>query len=207
MAVIDHSADRDGIFAGQDPFQLARDWYATAQASEVNDPDAVALATVDADGLPNVRIVLLRQIEDDAFTFFTNYNSRKGQELLAAGRAAIVFHWKSLRRQIRVRGPVEQAGAAQSDAYYASRGLQNRQGAWASLQSQPLDRRETLMDRVDQVAAAHGNTPPRPPHWGGFRIRPVEIEFWADGPGRLHDRFRWTISDVPGNWAVTRLFP
>jgi pyridoxamine 5'-phosphate oxidase len=207
MNVIDHSSDRDGAFAGDDPFALARLWYAQAQATEPNDPDAVALATVDTDGMPNVRIVLLRQIEDDAFTFFTNTTSRKGQELLSAGKAAIVFHWKTQRRQIRVRGPVEQAGAAQSDAYYASRGLQNRIGAWASQQSAPMDRRETLMARVAEAAATHGDRPPRPPHWGGFRIRPVEIEFWADGAGRLHDRFRWTRAEEGGRWEVTRLFP
>lgn len=205
MAVVDQSTDRQGIFAGDDPVALARAWYAEAQAAEVNDPDAVALATVDADGLPNVRVVLLRQIEARGFTFFTNYNSRKGEELTQTPRAAIVFHWKSLRRQIRVRGPVERTDAAQADAYYASRGVLNRQGAWASLQSQPLPNREALLARTAEVVATHGDTPPRPPHWGGFRILPVEIEFWADGPGRLHDRFRW--SAVPDGWAVTRLYP
>ncbi len=205
MAVIDQSTDRTGIFAGDDPFALARAWYARAQETEANDPDAVALATVDADGLPNVRIVLLRRIEDDAFTFFTNHHSRKGRELDGAGVAAIAFHWKSLRRQVRVRGRVERAGAAQADAYYASRGLLNRQGAWASLQSQPLASRQVLMDRTAEVAARFGDTPPRPPHWGGYRILPAEIEFWADGEGRLHDRFRWTRAG--GDWQVTRLYP
>jgi pyridoxamine 5'-phosphate oxidase len=171
----------------------------------VNDPDAVALATVDATGLPNLRVVLLRQIEDDAFTFFTNYNSRKGQELDGAGVAAINFHWKSLRRQIRVRGRVERTSAAQADAYFTSRGLLNRQGAWASLQSQPLDRRETLMARAAEVAATYPDSPPRPEHWGGYRILPAEIEFWADGAGRLHDRFRWTRAG--DDWHVTRLYP
>jgi pyridoxamine 5'-phosphate oxidase len=205
MAIIEQSMDRTGIFTGDDPFALARDWYAAAQGTEVNDPDAVALATVDAAGMPNVRVVLLRQIEDDAFTFFTNYHSRKGQELDAAGMAAISFHWKSLRRQIRVRGRVERTSAEQADAYFNSRGLLNRQGAWASLQSQPLDRRETLMARATGIAAAHPDGPPRPAHWGGYRILPAEIEFWADGAGRLHDRFRWTRQGA--DWHVTRLYP
>lgn len=205
MGIIELSTDRTGIFLGDDPFALARAWYAEAQGAEANDPDAVALATVDDRGMPNVRVVLLRQIEDDAFTFFTNYNSRKGQELDAAGVAAINFHWKSLRRQIRVRGRVERTEAAQADAYFASRGLLNRQGAWASLQSQPLDRRETLIARAAEVASVHPDEPPRPEHWGGYRLLPAEIEFWADGPGRLHDRFRWTKAGA--DWQVTRLYP
>ena len=183
--------DRSGIFAGDDPFAIARAWLAEAEATEPNDPNAIALASVDADGLPNVRMVLLKEIEDAAFVFYTNYGSAKGQELTASGKAAFVMHWKSLRRQIRVRGTVSREEGPQADAYYTSRSLQSRLGAWASRQSQPLASRGALMADVAKVTVTHGPNPKRPPFWGGFRIDPVEIEFWADGAFRLHDRFRW----------------
>lgn len=201
--------DRTGIFAGDDPFAIARVWMKEAEKSELNDPDAIALATVDAQGLPNVRMVLLRQIEDDAFVFFTNYDSKKGQEISASGKAAFVLHWKSLRRQIRVRGMVTREDGAQADDYFASRSLKSRLGAWASRQSQPLDSRASLMADVAKITVEKGPNPPRPPFWGGFRIRPVEIEFWADGAFRLHDRFRWTrdIGADASNWTVQRLNP
>jgi pyridoxamine 5'-phosphate oxidase len=199
--------DRGGIFAGEDPFAIARSWMAEAVASEPNDPDAVALATVDADGLPNVRMVLLREIEAAAFVFYTNYNSRKGQEIAASGKAAFVLHWKSLRRQIRVRGLVSREDGAQADAYFASRSLKSRLGAWASAQSQPLSSRGALMAEVAKVTARHGLSPDRPPHWGGFRIVPLEIEFWADGDFRLHDRFRWERATPDEAWRVLRLNP
>lgn len=200
-------SDRGGIFAGDDPFRIAQDWLAAAGKEEINDPNAIALATVDPDGLPNVRMVLLKEIEADAFVFYTNYTSAKGQELAASGKAAFVMHWKSLRRQIRVRGPVERVEGEQADAYYASRNLKSRLGAWASHQSQPLASRTALMTRVAQVTAEHGPNPKRPPFWGGFRIRPVEIEFWADGPFRLHDRFRWRRADPAAAWEIDRLNP
>ncbi|WP_340260750.1 pyridoxamine 5'-phosphate oxidase [Roseobacter sp. HKCCA0882] len=201
--------DRTGIFAGDDPFAIAREWMKEAEKSELNDPDAIALATVDAHGLPNVRMVLLRQIEDDAFVFFTNYDSKKGQEISASGKAAFVLHWKSLRRQIRVRGMVTREDGAQADDYFASRSLKSRLGAWASRQSQPLDSRASLMADVAKITVEKGPNPPRPPFWGGFRIRPVEIEFWADGAFRLHDRFRWTrvLGADASNWTVQRLNP
>ncbi len=201
--------DRTGIFAGDDPFAIARAWMKEAEKSELNDPDAIALATVDAQGLPNVRMVLLRQIEDDAFVFFTNYDSKKGQEISASGKAAFVLHWKSLRRQIRVRGMVTREDGAQADDYFASRSLKSRLGAWASRQSQPLDSRASLMADVAKITVEKGPNPPRPPFWGGFRIRPVEIEFWADGAFRLHDRFRWTrdLGADSSNWTVQRLNP
>jgi len=201
--------DRTGIFAGDDPFAIARAWMKEAEKSELNDPDAIALATVDAHGLPNVRMVLLRQIEDDAFVFFTNYDSKKGQEISASGKAAFVLHWKSLRRQIRVRGMVTLEDGAQADDYFASRSLKSRLGAWASRQSQPLDSRASLMADVAKITVEKGPNPPRPPFWGGFRIRPVEIEFWADGAFRLHDRFRWTrdLGTDASNWTVQRLNP
>lgn len=200
-------SDRNGIFAGDDPFELARAWLTEARASEPNDPDAVALSTVDDDGLPNARVVLMREIEEDAFVFYTNYGSRKAQELVGAGKAAFVMHWKSLRRQIRVRGHVTKEDGPQADAYYASRSVPSRLGAWASDQSQPLAERAVLEAKVAQVTAEHGEDPARPPFWGGFRIRPVEIEFWADGAHRLHDRFRWTRSAGSNEWSIQRLNP
>ncbi len=199
--------DRSGIFAGDDPFALARDWLAEAVPLEPNDPEAIALATVDATGLPNVRMVLLKDIEADAFVFYTNYGSRKGREIDASGKAAFVLHWKSLRRQIRVRGLTEREEGPAADAYYASRSLKSRLGAWASAQSQPLPSRVSLMAEVARVTAEHGTNPPRPPFWGGIRIRPVEIEFWADGAFRLHDRFRWSREGTGSGWQVERLSP
>lgn len=201
--------ERSGIFAGDDPFVIAREWLAEAEASEPNDPNAIALSTVDADGLPNARMVLLKEIEDAAFVFYTNYDSAKGQELAATGKAAFVMHWKSLRRQIRVRGHVTVEDGPQADAYYASRSLQSRIGAWASQQSQPLASREALMADVAKLGLSKGLKPVRPPFWGGFRIAPVEIEFWADGAFRLHDRFQWRRSsqDGEGVWHISRLNP
>ncbi|MFM7335651.1 MAG: pyridoxamine 5'-phosphate oxidase [Tabrizicola sp.] len=199
--------DRSGIFAGSDPFAIARAWLAEAEASEPNDPNAIALATVDADGLPNVRMVLLKEIEADAFVFYTNYGSKKGEEIAASGKAAFVLHWKSLRRQIRVRGTVTREEGPQADAYFNSRSLKSRLGAWASQQSQPLASREALMAEAARVALTKGPSPSRPPYWGGFRIQPVEIEFWADGAFRLHDRFRWRKLDASEPWEITRLNP
>lgn len=199
--------DRSGIFAGSDPFAIARSWLTEAEAQEPNDPNAIALATVDDQGMPNVRMVLLKEIEADAFVFYTNYTSKKGQEIAATGKAAFVLHWKSLRRQIRVRGHVTREDGPQADAYFASRSLKSRIGAWASQQSQPLSSREALMAEAAKLALTKGPNPPRPPFWGGFRIRPVEIEFWADGAFRLHDRFRWYRADAGDDWNVTRLNP
>ncbi len=200
-------ADRSGIFSGDDPFDLARGWLAEAEGQEVNDANAMALASVDGAGLPNVRMVLLKEIEADAFVFYTNYDSAKGRELLAQPQAAGVLHWKSLRRQLRLRGPVEREDGPQADAYFRSRSLKSRIGAWASRQSQPLESRGALMAEVARQTARPGTAPERPPHWGGFRIRPVEIEFWADGAFRLHDRFRWTRSGPGARWEVVRLHP
>lgn len=199
--------DRSGIFAGSDPFAIARAWLTEAEALEPNDPNAIALATVDETGLPNVRMVLLKEIEADAFVFYTNYTSKKGQEIERSGKAAFVLHWKSLRRQIRVRGTVTREDGPQADAYFASRSLKSRIGAWASQQSQPLSSREALMAEAAKLALTKGPNPPRPPHWGGFRIHPLEIEFWADGAFRLHDRFRWSRLDGTAPWTVDRLNP
>ncbi|MCU4654202.1 pyridoxamine 5'-phosphate oxidase [Roseibacterium sp. SDUM158016] len=205
-------ADRTGKFAGDDPFMIARSWLDEARESELNDPEAIALASVDESGLPNVRMVLLKEIEapgagEGAFVFYTNYESVKGQELSASGKAAFVMHWKSLRRQIRVRGTVERQDGPAADAYFRSRSLKSRLGAWASRQSRPLDSRGTLMAEVARVTAQKGTNPDRPPFWGGFRITPVEIEFWADGAFRLHDRFRWTRTAPGAPWQVVRLNP
>lgn len=200
-------ADRAGKFAGDTPFDIVRAWMAEAEQSEVNDPNAIALSTVDADGLPNVRMVLLKEIEDDAFVFYTNYTSAKAAELDQAGKAAFVMHWKSLRRQVRVRGIVEKEDGPKADAYYASRSLKSRLGAWASDQSAPLESRASLMATVAKVTAREGRNPSRPTFWGGYRITPVEIEFWADGAFRLHDRFRWRREKIGSEWHVTRLCP
>lgn len=199
--------DRDGIFAGDDPFALARAWLAEAERTEPNDPNAIALATVDAAGLPDVRMVLLKDIEAESFVFYTNYDSAKGRQIAETGTAAFVMHWKSLRRQIRVRGPVARAEGPEADAYYASRALQSRIGAWSSRQSQPLDSRATLLAEVARQGLRHGLNPARPPFWGGFRITPVQIEFWAGGAFRLHDRFQWRREGAGAPWIVTRLQP
>jgi len=206
-------SDRDGIFAGDDPFALVKTWMAEAEKHELNDPDAIALATVDGEGLPNVRMVLLREIEDmsgggrGGFFFYTNYGSAKAREIGLNGKAAFVLHWKSIRRQIRVRGLVEREEGPRADAYFASRSLKSRLGAWASRQSQPLSSRAALMAEVARMTALHGTSPKRPDFWGGFRIDPLEIEFWADGAFRLHDRFRWRRESLQGSWEVTRLYP
>jgi len=204
--------DRTGIFAGDDPFRIAQGWLAEAEPVEPNDPNAIALATVDAAGLPNVRMVLLKDIEvagplGGAFVFYTNYTSAKGQEIEASGKAAFVLHWKSLRRQIRVRGLTSREEGPLADAYYASRSLKSRLGAWASAQSQPLDSRGTLMAEVAKITLREGPMPKRPPFWGGIRIVPLEIEFWADGAFRLHDRFRWSRSAPDAVWETVRLNP
>jgi len=200
-------ADRSGIFAGDDPFAIARAWLAEAEPREPNDPNAIALATVDETGLPNARMVLLKDIEADAFVFYTNYESAKAREIAHAGKAAFVLHWKSLRRQIRVRGLTSREEGPQADAYFASRSLKSRLGAWASRQSRPLESRTALMAEVARRTAEFGMSPPRPPFWGGIRIRPVEIEFWADGQFRLHDRFRWSRPSPAEPWQVLRLNP
>lgn len=199
--------ERSGIFSGNDPFVIARRWLSEAEDAEINDPNAVALATVDSRGLPNVRMVLLKDISQDSFWFYTNYESAKGRELAENGKAAMVLHWKSLRRQLRVRGQVHREDGPDADAYYASRGLQSRLGAWASQQSRPLKSRATLMAEVAKVTVKQGPNPSRPPFWGGFRIVPSEIEFWADGAHRLHDRFVWRRDGAENDWEIQRLNP
>lgn len=201
------------LFKGDDPFAMAQAWLTEAEASEPNDANAIALATADKSGLPNVRMVLLKEIEPakkngGGFVFYTNHEGAKGRELADNPQAALVLHWKSLHRQVRVRGPVVQVSAKQSDEYYNSRAYQSRIGAWASKQSRPLRSRAALMAEVAKFAARYPKSPPRPPHWGGYRIRPIEMEFWADGDFRLHDRFRWTRAKPDSaEWKVERLNP
>lgn len=207
-----HSDDRSGIFAGDDPFAIARAWLAEAEGREPNDPNAMALATVDASGLPDVRVVLLKGIEDGVddgggFVFYTNYGSRKSEQLAARPGAALVLHWKSLRRQVRARGPVAREEGPRADAYFASRHPQSRLGAWGSPQSRPIASRQVLVDAVESARAEQGDDPTRPPFWGGWRVTPLEMEFWADGAHRLHDRFRWSRPDPRSPWTVTRLGP
>ncbi|MFC3133190.1 pyridoxamine 5'-phosphate oxidase [Microbaculum marinum] len=191
-----------------EPFDLFGDWLAEATRSEINDPTAVALATVDPDGMPNVRMVLMRGHDPRGFVFFTNYESAKGREILAAGKAAMGFHWKSLRRQVRIRGPVEPVSAEEADEYFQTRPRGSRIGAWASKQSRPLESRHALEKAVARYTAkfAVGEIP-RPDYWSGFRIRPVEIEFWRDGMFRLHDRLVFCRDTPDGAWSKQRLYP
>lgn len=199
--------DRSGIFAGSNPFLILQRWMDEAKLSEINDPDAAALATVDISGLPNVRMVLLKAIEENSVVFFTNYTSTKAQEIESSGKAAMVMHWKSLRRQVRIRGGVARATQQISDDYFASRSLGSRLGAWASDQSSILASRQELKDRLTEVKSIHGEHPSRPDFWGGYRMSPVEVEFWCDGDHRLHDRFVWRKNKRGDGWSVSRLFP
>lgn len=201
---MDQSED---IFDGPSPFAVIARWLEEAQASEMNDPNAMALSTVDADGMPNARMVLLKGLEPDAFVFYTNYTSVKAGELDASGKAAFVIHWKSLRRQVRVRGEIEREDGEIADTYYASRSLKSRLGAWASDQSSPIASRSELLEQLDEVTERYGDAPPRPPFWGGYRVKPSEIELWADGAHRLHTRFRYTQDATTGEWVKTRLSP
>jgi pyridoxamine 5'-phosphate oxidase len=189
-----------------EPWELFRSWLAEAEKSEPNDPNAMALATVDGDGLPNVRMVLLKSADPSGFVFYTNTESNKGRELLATRKAALVLHWKSLRRQVRARGAVTIVGDAEADAYFQSRPRDSRIGAWASQQSRPLESRFALEKAVATYAAKYAiGEVPRPPHWTGFRLAPVTIEFWQDRPFRLHDRIVFTREGE--GWIKHRLYP
>ncbi|SOE17676.1 pyridoxamine 5'-phosphate oxidase [Hoeflea halophila] len=189
-----------------EPFRLFSQWLEDATASEPNDPNALALATVDTDGMPDVRMVLLKGVDERGFVFYTNFESAKGEEILSSMKAAMCFHWKSLRRQVRIRGEVEQVSDAEADEYYASRPRGSRIGAWASRQSRPLESRFALEKAVAEYTAKYAiGEIPRPPHWSGFRIIPQSIEFWHDRPFRLHDRIKFTRSE--DSWAKTRLYP
>lgn len=189
-----------------EPFRLFEAWFAEAKASEPNDPDAMALATVDDSGLPDVRMVLLKGFDERGFVFYTHVDSAKGREMTANPKAALLLHWKSLRRQIRVRGAVSRVSAAEADAYFASRPKQAQIGAWASKQSKPLESRFAFEQEIAKFAARHAlGTVPRPEGWGGFRVIPQEIEFWHDRPFRLHDRI--VFKREGESWTKTRLYP
>lgn len=198
----------DDASARPDPFELFSHWLDAAKTEEINDPNAMALATVDAKGLPDVRMVLLNGLSSKGFVFFTNTHSAKGQELAAHPSAALLFHWKSLRRQVRVRGPVIAVTDAEADAYFASRPRGSQIGAHASDQSRVLSSRKKLVDRVAELdAKLKDNEVARPPHWSGYRIEPLQIEFWQNGEFRLHDRVTYTRDDPGGPWISQRLYP
>ena len=195
------------LFAGEEPFTIFRRWLEEARETEVNDPDAIALATVDKEGLPNVRMVLLRIIEDDAFVFFTNYGSKKAQEAFLTKTVAFNIHWKSLRRQIRVRGHVEKEDGMIADKYFSEREVGSQTAAWASKQSETLTDRQELIERWQSYKNQFEKNVGRPDFWGGIRIKPIQIEFWADGQYRLHDRFLWERELGEKSWSVRRLYP
>ena len=196
----------EAAFERDEPIGLFVDWLAEARAHEINDSNAMTLATVDADGTPDARIVLLKDVDARGFTFYSNRESAKGVELDASPSAALVFHWKSLRRQVRVRGSVEPVSREEADAYFASRARESRIGAWASDQSRPLSDRQALIDAVaEQTARFEGEDVPRPDRWTGWRVRPLAIEFWRDRPFRLHDRLRFVRAGEA--WRRERLWP
>ncbi|HVW54990.1 MAG TPA: pyridoxamine 5'-phosphate oxidase [Rhizobiaceae bacterium] len=196
----------DDFVQSTEPYILFRKWLAEAEKSELNDPNAMALATVDESGLPDLRMVLLKGYDEHGFVFYTNFESNKGKELLSSMKAALCFHWKSLRRQVRVRGPVEKVSDAEADAYFRSRPRGSRIGAWASKQSRPLESRFALEKAVAEYTAKYAiGDIPRPPYWSGFRILPQTIEFWQDKPFRLHDRLVFTKAG--DKWETERLYP
>ena len=191
-----------------EPIELFRAWFAEAKTRESNDPDAMALATVDASGLPDVRMVLLKGVDTRGFVFYTNLESAKGEELASNPKAALCIHWKSLERQVRIRGPVVAVSAEEADAYFASRPKDSQIGAWASRQSRPLEGRFALEKEVARFAAKYALTSvPRPPHWSGFRVQPLSIEFWRARPFRLHERLRYSRETLNSPWVTERLFP
>ncbi len=189
-----------------EPFRLFAVWFEEAKESEPNDPNGMALATVDEDGLPDVRMVLLKDFTAEGFTFFTNLESAKGRQLAGQPKAALLFHWKSLRRQVRIRGDVERVPDAEADAYFATRARTSQIGAWASEQSREMPDRHALEKRVAEFGLKFGlSAPPRPPHWSGFRLVPSQIEFWRDRPFRLHERLRFVRGE--DGWTTSRLYP
>jgi pyridoxamine 5'-phosphate oxidase len=202
------SPDDTALFAKQDPFALFADWLEDAKKKEPNDANAMALATADASGAPDVRMVLLKDVSGDGFVFYSNAESRKGQQLAANDKAALCFHWKSIRRQVRVSGAISQVGDAEADAYFATRAKDSQIGAWASDQSRPMEGRFELEGRIAKAAAKYalGKTP-RPPHWIGWRLVPTRIEFWRDRPFRLHDRLEFMREKAGAGWTSRRLYP
>ena len=191
----------------EDPLGLFAEWQELAAGTEVNDPTAMAVASVDGNGLPDLRMVLCKGYDARGFVFYTNFESAKGREILAQMKAAALFHWKSQRKQVRIRGPVEVVTDAEADAYFSSRPRGSRIGAWASQQSRPLASRAVLEDAVATVGREHPTEVPRPPHWSGFRIQPLQIEFWSDGDHRLHDRLLFARDTLEAAWTKARLYP
>lgn len=213
MANPDTIEGRAGLISGDfgavaEPFGLFAAWFADAKAAEPNDPDAMALATVDSSGLPDVRMVLLKQADERGFVFFTNEQSVKGVELAAQPKAGLVLHWKSIRRQVRIRGTVDRVSEGEANAYFATRSRPSRIAAAASDQSRPLDSRKTFEARIAEIEQRYdGKDVPRPVHWGGYRVVPLEIEFWMDRPHRMHDRLRFARERPDAAWQKTRLYP
>jgi pyridoxamine 5'-phosphate oxidase len=208
----DYQASADELPIGLDgatnPFELFGTWLGEARQSEPNDPNAMALATADTDGLPDVRMVLLKDFDHNGFVFYTNLESYKGQQLAANPKAALCFHWKSLRRQVRIRGVIEAVSDEEADAYFASRARDSRLGAWASAQSRPLEDRFALEKSVASHALKFGvGSVPRPSFWSGFRIIPLRIEFWRDRPFRLHDRLEFMRDQASAAWTTSKLYP
>ena len=198
----------DSCFEDLDnPIELFKKWFSRAEENEINDPNAVAVATSDKSNQPNVRMVLLKGLNDQGFVFYTNFNSTKGKELKINQKASMCFHWKSLRRQVRVLGKVEEVTSKEADDYYNSRPYKNRISAWASSQSQPLDKRETFLDKIKEFEKKYpdANNVPRPPYWSGWRLIPNEIEFWVDGEGRIHERLIY--KNIGGKWSKEILYP
>ena len=198
----------DSCFEDLDnPIELFKKWFSRAEENEINDPNAVAVATSDKSNQPNVRMVLLKGLNDQGFVFYTNFNSTKGKELKINQKASMCFHWKSLRRQVRVLGKVEEVTSKEADDYYNSRPYKNRISAWASSQSQPLDKRETFLDKIKEFEKKYpdSNNVPRPPYWSGWRLIPNEIEFWVDGEGRIHERLIY--KNTGGKWSKEILYP
>ena len=201
-------ADQGEVFTKDEPIALFREWLAKARDAEPNDPNAMALATVDASGMPDVRMVLLKDFDFKGLTFFTNTESAKGEQLAAHPKAAICFHWKTIRRQVRLRGPVTPVSDEEADAYFATRARSARLGAWASAQSRPMEGRFALEKQVAIKTAEFGvRNVTRPPFWSGYRLSPVQIEFWVNRPFRLHDRLQFTRDDEQAEWQTQRLFP
>ncbi|MCD7059346.1 pyridoxamine 5'-phosphate oxidase [Pelagibacterium xiamenense] len=197
----------DGYKGDVDPFEVFTEWLEAARESEINDPNAMTLATVDETDMPDARTVLLNGRDTRGFVFYTNFGSAKGRELRTHPKAALLFHWKSQRRQIRIRGPVETVSDAEADAYFATRPIQSRIGAHASDQSRPLESRQVLFDKVEALKTEFGEDVPRPDYWSGFRVKPLEIEFWKDGAFRLHDRVVFRREGLDAPWTRSRLYP